>query len=485
MMKRHVLWLLVALLVITVPGSVQASGLAQDDPPQQYTWDAYGLTVMLPDEWQAIPGTQNFDLVLVSPGAMAGEQEAPYIGIQTIPYLGPDPDPAAILEEQIGGEAEPYTMGDLQGARVIQENDDSPLAQYLVLVPYGDDGAAMFIIAFARPDRFGLIDDTLATISIDPPQPDYAAIDAAWQASLESQGRLLYGNADAPVAMLEFLSFTCGHCANYSAEVERLIALEVEEGRLRLEIDLLASEEYSQRATYATYCATEQGKGYSAYKTLFDGSRTDGAAAAYSQDGIERLLSAPALGLDLDALTECMAEEKYSEQIAQTRTRFLEYERTGTPAVLLADGDGEFRSVYLPDGRLWSGGIPITVIREVVRLVIEEDMTLEQIFQPPSDADTSRNPSFEGLADRVLNTDPDTATSSSDAASDGAGDGGAAARADADESDDDSSDSLLMAVIAGGAALLGLSIIGLVIISRRQSPTTVEADHPGEDDHAA
>jgi len=310
--------------------------LRQDGAPtQSFLWEEYGITFIMPEDWQTLGKGQNFDQALVSPELLDGGEGA-FIMLQVFPSLGAGTTMTGALgsiAEQVGGEVEPFSVAGLEGAGINVNNDGE--VNLFVLLPYGDDAAKLFIQTSAPPDDNATILDILDSMVIDPPKPDYAAVDAAWQTSLAEDGRLIYGDDDAPVTMIEFLSFTCGHCANYSLPIEHLLALEAETGRVRVEIALLAGDSLATLATQATLCATAQGKGYSAYHALFNGYLELGRAEAYSEEGVRNLLEP--LGLDMDTLNACIEEDSYAGAIDQIRTDFLDYGLTGTPTVLLGN----------------------------------------------------------------------------------------------------------------------------------------------------
>lgn len=348
--------------------------------PQTYTDELLGLTVSLPEGWEAVAGSQDYDLALVSPEALNGEQGA-YMTLLNIPGLGPDTTLASALEplaSQVESSVEPLTAGANEGfqVRVVDEANNS--AQYLVLFPYGEHGEVFYIQAVAPIGQENVVLDILNSLELNPPQPDYDAINAAWQAGLAENGRLVYGEADAPIELVEFYSFTCPHCANYSFPLNRLIALDVEgSARVRIELVPIAGDALAERATNATYCATEQGAGYSAYKALFAASINAGREYAYSEEGIAELLGGLDAGLDMDALSACTAENRYSAAIDEGRTRFTDYGLTGTPTVLLGTAEAEVQPLILPDGQVWSGSIPVELLREIFTLITEQGVALE------------------------------------------------------------------------------------------------------------
>jgi len=359
---------------------VDTASVPHQDPSatKTYLWEEYGITFTLPDTWQTVGKSQNFDLALVAPGVMESGQGA-FIMLQVFASLGAGTTPEDALgplASQVNGTVEEFSAAGLTGAGVTFNDEQSGTVGHLILLPYDENGAVLFAQTSAAPDEDATVLGILDSMIIDPPKPDYAAVDAAWQASLAEQGRLIYGESDAPISMVEYLSFTCGHCANYSLPIEHLIALEASTGRLRIELAPLAGDDLATRATQATFCAAEQGKGYSAYKALFNGYLTIGYQEAYSKDGVRNLLEP--LGLDMDALNACMDSKTYDNALAAIRKEFTDNGLTGTPTVMLGANGNAPETLKFPDGQVWSGTIPIEILRSLFDMITEQGMTVSE-----------------------------------------------------------------------------------------------------------
>lgn len=497
-MRTHTLrWLALSLLLVASLASGAIASGASTTPfatqsPQQdgdntpYTWEEYGVTLNVPAGWEIIPNTSSFDLALVSPEAMQDPAGA-FIGLQIFPSLGAGTTPRDVLEQQVGGDVTDYAIGEAEGAAVLVTSEDSEVDQQLVLVPYGTDGGALFIVASGTAaDRTSYdFDGVIGSITMAPLKPDYAAIDAAWQAQLAAGEPLVAGDPDAPIAMVEYLSFTCGHCANYSHDVDRLIVLEVEPGQLRVQLEFLAGDDWAMLATKATYCATEQGQGYSAYKALFRASEAEGATEAFTTEGITRALGEEGLGLDSEALTACMESDQYTARIDATRESFIGHGLTGTPSVLLARGDDRPEMLVLPDGQTWTGGVPIAALREIINLVLTEDIAIADVFNTAAGTDSGEDSGedagaedtgddagdtsyLDSMVSRTSSTDP---LAPSDAANTASDDGGS-----------DEGSGIDPLVLGAGIGLLVAAGGGLLLVARRQPAADTDS---ADDDTAA
>ena len=79
--------------------------------------------------------------------------------------------------------------------------------------------------------------------------------------------------------------------------------MEVETGRVQYEFSALAGDDPpGTNATYATYCAAEQGKGFTVAEALFQGYLEQGLEVAYSATG--SMICWSRFGVDLEALDD-------------------------------------------------------------------------------------------------------------------------------------------------------------------------------------
>jgi protein-disulfide isomerase len=352
----------------------------------QYLWEEIGAGFTLPEGWQGVPGNgQDYDLALVSPDALAGDSGA-FMMLTLFPglTLGDTTLESALqpIAEQTGSAVESYTAAGIEGQAIFHEAEDEGAQRGFILIPYGARGDALYIQTTAPLDGDDPTADILASMTLTPPEPDYAAIDAAWQTSLAEQNRLIVGDPDAPIKVREYLSFTCGHCVRYSRSMERMIALDVETGRVQYEFAALAwnaEDVLANTAALATFCAAEQGKGFTASEALFQGDFELGADEAYSRDGINDLLGD--LGLDMDTFNACLDDGKYASLIETNLADFYDHGLTGTPTITLGVGDEPVMPLVLPDGEVWSGAIPLFYLRDLFSAIIDDGLTVAEWFE--------------------------------------------------------------------------------------------------------
>lgn len=386
--------LMMAVVLMTTAlfatGPAQARELSPDagmlpqqesDDPETYENELLGLNVTLPANWQALPGGQEYDLALISPEALAGEAGA-LMTLLSLAGLGADTTLESALEpvaDQVDGEVEPVANESVEGMQVQFSDEASGMTQRQILFPYGEMGEVFYIQTLAPTDQDEVIQGILDSLELAPPEPDYDALNAAWQASVAENGRMVYGDADAPITLVEYFSFTCPHCANYSFPLNRLIALDVESGLVQIELVPVAGDALADYATHATYCATEQGAGYSAYKALFAGSIDLGREYAYSPDGVAEILGELDADLDMEALDTCIQDARYADAMSEARTRFTDLGLTGTPTVLLGTPEEDVQPLLTPDGTIWSGSIPVETLRIIFTMITEDGVAVEDV----------------------------------------------------------------------------------------------------------
>ncbi len=357
----------------------------QDTPATQpFVWEEYGISFTLPEGWVSSLGNgQDYDLALISPEAVQNNGVGAFITLRGYPGLatGGNTFESALqpVADQLKAEIQTQTIDGLDVTLISATDESQGADRRFILVPYGTKGDAIYIQTTTPTGGNDAIQGILDSMTVDVIEPDYAAVDAAWQTSLADQGRLIVGDPDAPIKMREYLSYTCPHCVHYSRSIERLIALDVETGRVQYEFAPLGGDAFARNAALATFCAAEQGKGYTASEALFQADLEQTAEVAYSPDGVKQVLEP--LGLDMDALSTCLDEERYLDNIDTIGTEFNDQGLTGTPTVTLGAGSDPIQAIVLPDGQVWSGSIPLQFLRGIFTAVIDDGLTIEEYFQ--------------------------------------------------------------------------------------------------------
>ncbi len=363
----------------TGPSAARVAAPPRQATTQSYLWEEMGINLEVPADWQILPASQDYDLALVSPLAMQGGNGG-FVTFRAITFLDQAlADAMGPVAESVNGKVEAYSTAGVEGVRVVANNEEQGVEQWLVLLPYDNNGQVLYIQGVTPPADVSQLDTIFNSMEITPLKADADAINAAWQASLAENGTLVYGDPEAPIHLVEYMSFTCGHCANYTAQIERLIALEAEEsGRMRFELAPVMWDDYAARASSALYCAVEQGQGYTAYKALYHGYFVDGYDVAYTDDGLAAIMQG--LGLDMDAYATCISEKRYSPTMSAVETRFRDAGISATPTLAIGLNGAEPAAIPVGDGQIWSGIIPLSTVREIFTLLIDEGVPLSELM---------------------------------------------------------------------------------------------------------
>ena len=175
----------------------------------------------------------------------------------------------------------------------------------------------------------------------------------------ETDGGHLFGNPDADRKLIEFMSYTCSHCATFARNGKGAIKVAyVPSGRISYEIRHLIRDPVDLSAALLTHCgdASKFGGNHEAIMYRFDEWMGKAAKATQAQRSRWQFGSLPArlqaIASDLDfydimetrgygraELDRCLSDEAKARAMADTSAADVEkYGLTGTPSFVL---DGE------------------------------------------------------------------------------------------------------------------------------------------------
>ncbi len=125
------------------------------------------------------------------------------------------------------------------------------------------------------------------------------------------------GNADAPVTIIEYASFTCPHCATFHRDVLPLIKTEfIETGKVRLVFREVFFDRFGLWATMVARCGGQMryfGMVDEIYRTQRDWTVGEGdAAVAENLRKIGRLAA-----LTDDQINACLGDQTYANALVQ------------------------------------------------------------------------------------------------------------------------------------------------------------------------
>lgn len=175
----------------------------------------------------------------------------------------------------------------------------------------------------------------------------------------ETQGGHLFGNPEAETKLIEFMSYTCSHCAQFTRSGEGAIKLAyVPTGRISFEVRHLIRDPVDLSAAMLTHCGDAQkfGANHEAFMYRFDEWMAKASKATRAQQSRWQFGSLPArlqaIASDLDfydimesrgysrvEIDRCLSDEAKARAMAdQSAADVQQYGLTGTPSFVL---DGE------------------------------------------------------------------------------------------------------------------------------------------------
>ena len=160
---------------------------------------------------------------------------------------------------------------------------------------------------------------------------DYSKITQARQ----EDGGFVLGEPDAPITVVAFEDFLCGHCQRYKATVEKFIDQYVATGRARFEYRMLpvVHAGYSRLAGQLAECAEtlRPGAFWNAHDALYE------IASARSFSDASSRTFADMMDMSYTELLECTQDASQIDKDIQLANQ---YQVTGTPTVFARYGSG-------------------------------------------------------------------------------------------------------------------------------------------------
>ena len=191
------------------------------------------------------------------------------------------------------------------------------------------------------------------------PQSFYAGIPQ----SRGEDGAFTLGDPDAPVTIMEFADYLCGHCQTHHALTRQFIEEFVATGQAKFQFRFMPiiDDYYSPLLSAITECAYDQGAFWSTYDLIFDWAE-NGRLSSNAAEAV-----AANLNLDSEQLLACVSE--LGTRPFQFETDYAlgnELGVTGTPAVRVQIGDGPMGAISLGGVVYSRGGAPLEVLERFV-----------------------------------------------------------------------------------------------------------------------
>lgn len=207
---------------------------------------------------------------------------------------------------------------------------------------------ASFLVLFLLP--LGLIirytDDSLVSkpgtkpeMAADPPQiqttpQSTPPTPVQTPASESASSRLLIGDPNASVTLIEYGDFQCPFCAQFYRQTEPSIIRDyVDTGRVNIEFRVethIGNE--SAAAGEAAYCANDQG-GFKAYHDALFERQNGENNGAFSNVNLEKI--AADIGLEASAFASCLDSGAYSARVKSSHAEARQRGVTSTPTIYI------------------------------------------------------------------------------------------------------------------------------------------------------
>ena len=159
------------------------------------------------------------------------------------------------------------------------------------------------------------------------------------------------GDPNAPVKIVEYSSYKCGHCAAFSFETEPILEEEyIKTGKVYFTYKAI----WEELSAEASYCAGEQNKYWEMHDVIFANQ-----AAAFNENAMASW--AKSVEVDMTQFDNCMAEDTYVDLVKQDNTDAQAVGVEGTPTFIIS---------YLVDGevveQMMPGNYPIESFRQAI-----------------------------------------------------------------------------------------------------------------------
>ncbi len=180
-----------------------------------------------------------------------------------------------------------------------------------------------------------------------------------------SDGAPVLGSLSAPITIVEFVDFSCPHCASYQTTIQDIIQRYITTGQARLEVRILAGLDPvgSPVAARAALCAGEQNAFWEMHDQLLRLQQTYGRSA-FSEARIRE--AAEKLRLNSADLWSCVnSAGRYQEALQSNVDLAINLDVKNLPAVLLRRGSS--RPAWIEhDGHPMTGSVPPDVLRAAI-----------------------------------------------------------------------------------------------------------------------
>lgn len=156
------------------------------------------------------------------------------------------------------------------------------------------------------------------------------------------------GDPNAPVKIVEFSDFGCGHCANFALSTGEIIFEQyVSTGLVQIVYNSVGSmlgHPNSITTIEAAYCAGDQNKFWEFHDLIY-ANQADLFANINKKIDKTMIAFAESLSMDIDAFKGCLDSNKYDSEIAEDFSEAVQAGVDSTPSFLI---NGELKIGNIP-----------------------------------------------------------------------------------------------------------------------------------------
>jgi protein-disulfide isomerase len=318
------------------------------------------LSLKYPADWR-IGFDQNIDFVLVGPTDTTSG-ESPYLLAQS-GAPGPDQTFRQVMEQLASRDGATVIETTFAGVEGLRFEFQSEQADRYRITGFPSGGGDIVLLAAVAPadtwEVWGpVFDAILDGATLAPLELDAAFLDSQMQVSFEADGLLTVGDPAAPLWIVEFMDFSCSHCANYRAAIDRLAQDYVQTGKARLTLvvlDVIGLEPSALAATYQ-FCGAKQGVGWRIHEAIFG---VFDRGQAYTDENLSAAVQNADLGLDLEAYGACLRDEAIHAIVAANDAWADSVGVDSTPTVMIGAQKDDLRFMLDSNGEKLAGEIPL------------------------------------------------------------------------------------------------------------------------------
>jgi protein-disulfide isomerase len=168
------------------------------------------------------------------------------------------------------------------------------------------------------------------------------------------------GSPDAPVKIIEYSDYLCGHCQGFALEKEPMIAeAYVETGKAQYIYHYYALGEAQVLLGEAAHCAADQGRFWEYHNVMFESQDRFGSIATMAD--LQTLLRqfAEQSGLDVTKFEECWDSHQHQQTIIDAVIAAREEGVGGTPTISI-------------QGELFVGNQPYEVFQNAIEAALND-----------------------------------------------------------------------------------------------------------------